>query len=115
MSLIQGGYFFLTGVWPLVDIESFQWVTGPKTDLWLVRTVGLLIAVVGGVLLLAGYRRSDTAEVRLLAIASAAALTFIDVFYVSIDVISPIYLLDAAGEVVLIAGWAVAIARAGKN
>ncbi|HKB37693.1 MAG TPA: hypothetical protein VKD72_14695, partial [Gemmataceae bacterium] len=24
------------GVWPLVNIDTFQLVTGPKTDLWLV-------------------------------------------------------------------------------
>ena len=42
-----------TGIWPLLDIESFQDVTGSKTDLWLVRTVGVLVAVIDGVVLLA--------------------------------------------------------------
>jgi hypothetical protein len=40
----QGVYYLLTGVWPLPSIGSFQRVTGPKTDLWLVRTVGVLVA-----------------------------------------------------------------------
>lgn len=44
---VQGIYFLLTGLWPLVSIESFQWVTGPKTDLWLVYCVGCLVAVIG--------------------------------------------------------------------
>jgi hypothetical protein len=35
----------MTGLWPLVSIGTFQQVTGPKTDLWLVKTVGVLIAV----------------------------------------------------------------------
>ena len=39
----EGVYFFLTGVWPVVHLPSFIAVTGPKRDLWLVRTVGLLI------------------------------------------------------------------------
>lgn len=50
----QGLYFLVTGIWPLVHIKSFQWVTGPKVDLWLVKTVGVLIAVMGAVLTLAG-------------------------------------------------------------
>ena len=40
---IQGVYFALTGIWPLLDLSSFQWVTGPKQDLWLVQTVGAWI------------------------------------------------------------------------
>jgi hypothetical protein len=34
-------------------MPSFLAVTGPKTDLWFVQTVGALIAVVGAALLLA--------------------------------------------------------------
>ena len=29
---VQGAYFLVTGVWPLVSIRSFQAVTGKKTD-----------------------------------------------------------------------------------
>src|SRR5438270_11614006 len=43
LYLVQGVYYLLTGVWPLVSIDTFQMVTGPKTDLWLVQTVGALI------------------------------------------------------------------------
>jgi hypothetical protein len=41
--LIQGIYIFLTAVWGLVDISSFMEVTGPKTDIWLVRTVSICL------------------------------------------------------------------------
>src|SRR5437879_6174180 len=34
--LAQGLYFLLTGLWQLLSISSFQAVTGPKHDLWLV-------------------------------------------------------------------------------
>ena len=43
LLLAEGVYFFLTGLWPVVHLPSFIAVTGPKRDLWLVRTVGLLI------------------------------------------------------------------------
>ena len=108
LSLGQGIYYLVTGIWPLVSIRTFQWVTGPKYDRWLVKTVGVLVAVIGGVLTMAGLRRQTTREIALLAAGSAAGLTAIDVVYVARKRISPIYLLDAVAEVVLIAGWLVA-------
>jgi hypothetical protein len=84
-------------------MASFEAVTGPKTDDWLVRMVGLLAAAIGGTLL-AGARQARAArEVVLLAVASAAAFTGIDVYYVSRGTISPIYLADAIVEVALVA------------
>jgi hypothetical protein len=105
LSIGQGLYFLGTGVWSLVSIETFQRVTGPKTDLWLVKTVGSIVSVIGGVLILAGIRQRITPEVTLLATGSAAALTAIDVVYVSKRRISPIYLLDAVAELLIIAAW----------
>lgn len=105
LAVGQGIYYLITGVWPLLDIETFQMVTGPKRDRWLVKTVGVLISVIGGVLLLAGFRGDETEEMSLLAIGSAAGLAAIDGVYVARQRISPIYLLDAAAEVALIAAW----------
>lgn len=107
VSLVQTLYFLMTGIWPLVDIYTFQLVTGPKTDLWLVRTVGVLITVIAVVLLIATLRRQITLEIRLLAIGSAAGLAGIDIIYVSLGRISPIYLLDAFIELILIVWWVV--------
>lgn len=115
LAMLQGLYYFVTGLWPLVSIRTFQLVTGPKTDNlvsglesdhWLVMTVGVLIAVIGLVLLTAAWRRRVSAEVALLAVASALGLTLIDVIYVSRRVLLPIYLADAAAELILIALWA---------
>jgi len=39
---IQAIYYFATGLWPLVHLQSFLLVTGEKTDLWLVYMVALL-------------------------------------------------------------------------
>src|SRR5436305_6669143 len=71
---VQGLYYLATGVWPLVSMDTFLMVTGPKTDLWLVDTVGVLVGVIGLVLLLAAARRHATAEVVVLALGSALAL-----------------------------------------
>jgi hypothetical protein len=105
LCLAQGTYYFATGVWPLVSIRTFEAVTGPKTDKWLVKTVGVLVAVVGAVLILAGVRGGVTVEVIALAVGSALGLMGIDVWYVARRVIPPIYLLDALAEFVLVGLW----------
>jgi hypothetical protein len=111
LALLQGVFYVLTGVWPLVDIGSFQLVTGPKTDLWLVKTVGVLVCVIGAVLLAAARRRSISDELVLLAMGSALGLAAIDIIYSVSGRISAIYLGDALVEIGLAALWAIAWRR----
>jgi hypothetical protein len=112
---IQGTYFAFTGVWPLISIETFQMVTGPKTDHlvtgdeadhWLVNTVGVLVAANAVVFLAAAWSRRTSIDVAILGICTAMALMAIDVVYVARGVISPVYLVDAVAEGILIALWA---------
>jgi hypothetical protein len=104
IATVQGTYFLTTGLWPIVHLPSFEAVTGPKTEGWLVKTVGLLTAAIGGCLLLAGRRRVAP-EVRWLAVASAAAFGGVDVWYAARRRISPVYLLDAVAQAAVIAAW----------
>ncbi len=106
LSLFQGIYYLLTGLWPLFSIRTFQRVTGPKIDLWLVKTVGVLVAVIAAVLVLAGFRPAVSLEMLVLGGGSAAALAGIDIYYSSKGTISPIYLVDAVVEITLVAAWA---------
>ena len=106
LAVVQGAYYAATGIWPIVSIDSFQRVTGPKRDLWLVKTVGAMIAVCGGVMMMGGLRRSTTPEIMALATGSAAALTAVDINYSVRGVISKIYLADAVVEIGLIGLWA---------
>lgn len=108
LAMSQSAFYVITGIWPILHIGSFQKVTGPKTDLWLVKTAGTLITVLGSVIGLAGYRRRVSPEIALLAVGCAAGLAAIDVVYVAKKRISPIYLLDALAEGGLIALWALA-------
>src|SRR3954468_1606822 len=87
VAAVQGLFYLATGLWPLVHIESFLAVTGPKTDLWLVYTVGVLIAVVGLVLLSAARAGRLTRDLVLLAAGCALALAGIDVVFVAREVI----------------------------
>lgn len=115
LALGQGAYFAATGLWALVDLDSFQAVTGPKTDLWLVKTVGVLVLVIGAVLLLASRRERVGLEITLLGAGSAMALAAIDVVYATRGTISPIYLADAVAEVAIGLAWGVASLRYRKR
>ena len=101
--LAQGAYYLTTGLWPLVSMRSFECVTGPKTDKWLVKTVGVLVATIGGSLLVAARKNKPSAEGQLLAVGSAGSLALIDIVYVAKRRIRPVYLLDALGELALLA------------
>lgn len=108
VAVAQGAYYVATGVWPLLHMRSFLRVTGPKTDLWLVETVGGLVGAIGGALLAAGLRRRVTPEIKLLGMGSAAALAAVEGFYALRGRIPSIYLADAVVEVALGAVWAAA-------
>ena len=111
LAALQGAYFALTGAWALVHIESFMLVTGPKTDVWLVKTVGILVLAIGIALLVAAARERVSLEVAILAIGTAAGLAAIDIVYATTDVIRDVYLLDAAAEALLILAWGAALWR----
>lgn len=111
LAVAQGAFYVATGVWPLLHMRSFEAVTGEKTDDWLVRTVGALIAVAGVTMTVAGLRRRVTPEIALLAAGSAAALAAVDLVYTHKGVIPPVYLLDAVAEAGLIGAWTAAAAR----
>ncbi len=109
VALVQGIYFLVTGVWPLLSMGTFLKVTGPKTDLWLVKTVGLLLAIIGATLIVAQVNAEINTPIAVLAIGSALSLAIIEFVYVAKRVISPIYLADAILELILIVWWLVSI------
>lgn len=105
VAIGQAAYFLATGIWPLLGLRSFERISGPKVDDWLVKTVGVQVGVVGAALALAKKNRRITPEVELLAIGSALGLAAIDIVYTARHRISPVYLLDAAAELGFAAGW----------
>ena len=105
IAAVQGVYFLVTGIWPLVAIDFFQRVTGPKIDLWLVYCVGGLIAVIGATLITSVVRSRISRETAILAVGSALVLAGIDLVFVFRGVLSGIYLVDAAAEVALVVWW----------
>jgi hypothetical protein len=107
VALVQGIYFLVTGIWPILSMRTFLLITGPKTDVWLVKTVGLILATIGAVLIYAQMTATVNPPVIVLAIGAALALMVAEVIYVAKRVISPVYLGDAFVELVLIVWWAI--------
>jgi hypothetical protein len=104
-SAAQGAYYLVTGLWPIVSMRSFEAVTGPKLENWLVKTVGALVTATATAFLAASRRRPVPSEIRILGVSAAAAFIAIDCIYVAKKRISRIYLLDALAELGLILAW----------
>lgn len=105
----QGAYYLGTGVSPFVSRRMFEAVTGPKTEWWLVQTVGALAGVIGATLLAAGARdEPPPAEVVGLAAGSALAFAALDFVHVARGRIAPTYLVDAVAQAALLAGMGAA-------
>jgi hypothetical protein len=102
---VHAAYFITGGLWSVLDRRSFEAISGPKVDYWLVRTVGGLLTAVGAVIAAANRHGRVTPEIRWLAVGTSGVLIAIDLVYVAKRRISPVYLLDAATNLMLIAGW----------
>src|SRR5687768_15295175 len=84
---LQTIYFLITAIWPLADIESFMKVTGPKTDIWLVKTVAVLLLAICINFIITLYLKAYQFPTLLLAICSCILLMCIDVYYALTDII----------------------------
>ena len=104
--LAQGAYYAATGVAPFASRHAFERVTGPKSEWWLVQTVGVIVTAVGGGLLSAAAADRVTPEIVGIAAGSAAGLGAIDVVYAAKGRIAPSYFADAAVQAVLLAALA---------
>ncbi|HET9250832.1 MAG TPA: hypothetical protein VFP58_01795 [Candidatus Eisenbacteria bacterium] len=106
--IAQGLYYIATGAWPIASRTTFESITGPKTDFWLVHMVGALAVAIGATILNGargrGVERKVKREVIFLAAVSAIAFASIDVVYVLNQTIRPIYLGDAAIEALFLLG-----------
>lgn len=99
----QGAYYLVTGLWPVFSPGTFQKMTGPKTDLWLVKTYGIIVAAVGSGFLIASRDGSEGLEMKTLACLVAAAIAAAETYYALRRVISRVYLCDGVLELAFVA------------
>jgi hypothetical protein len=105
ISGIHATYYAVTGIWPIVHLNSFLAVTGPKTDFWLVQFFGALVCVPALALAHTAVSGRVTSPILIVAVSSTVILGVGDVFFVAKGTIGPIYLIDAAMESLLLAAW----------
>ena len=96
---LLGLYYLVGGLWPVVHLRSFFALTGPKREGWLVQTFGLFLAA-SGVSLLANADGGRRAQERM-AVLGSVALAMCDMYFVARRRLGPIYLADAAVELLL--------------
>lgn len=97
--LTQSAYYLITALWPLISIESFMKLTGPKTDLWLVKTVAVLIVAIAITLFVGARGMTVSKEICTLAFLASIGLAIIDMYYSLSGTISAIYLADVLPEI----------------
>lgn len=105
LLLMQSIYYLLTALWPLFHLSGFMEFTGLKTDIWLVKTVAVLVLCISLTFLAEIYLREKSFSIPLLAIFTATGFFAIDLYYTSSNEIDEIYLADAAIQLIFICGW----------
>jgi uncharacterized membrane protein len=105
IGIAQGVYYLVTALWPLFSLRTFIDVTGPKTDVWLVKTVGALLVVIGIVLIVGSNSEKTNANTICLGVLSALVLALIDIHYALRKVVRKIYLGEAVVELIFVFLW----------
>lgn len=103
--LIQLLYYFITAVWPLVHMKSFLDITGDKTDLWLVKTVSVLLLPYCILLLLLSLNSKKNLIIVAAVFLGGLSLAVIDVYYYFSNVIKWVYLIDAFIQTIFLIYW----------
>lgn len=106
IPLIQGIYFFITLVWPVIHIESFMWVTGWKTDIWLVKTVSALLLPYSLICFwIAFNQKSISSLIILTMLTTGLGLATVEIYYYLNGTIRWVYFVDALLQLVFIIWW----------
>jgi hypothetical protein len=92
-----------------------MFVTGYKTDIWLVKTVGALLIPIA--LTLASFLliRGNLMQAILLGSTTAIAFAIIDFYYALNDVVHDIYMADGILQVIFLISWMIIFAEQKQN
>src|SRR5438105_1611245 len=86
-------------------------VTGPKTDIWLVKTVSVLLIPISICLLCALYFKLQPLPVILIAATTSAGLASIDFYYTVNRTIKWVYAIDGVLESIFFFIWIFLLVR----
>ncbi|HEY6974642.1 MAG TPA: hypothetical protein VH396_00040 [Chitinophagaceae bacterium] len=90
-------------------------VTGPKTDIWLVKTVSLLLLSVSLCFITGLLIKTDRRPLIILATACCISLASIDFYYAGKKIISPVYYVDGILQLIFLFVWIIILPRIKKQ
>lgn len=111
LLITQSVYYMVTALWALVHIKSFMLVTGPKTDVWLVKTVSVLLIPLSLVLFMGIFKWANGKILFLLGAGTAMGLATIDFYYTHHDVIPHAYKVDGYMQIIFLVIWTYSFMR----
>jgi hypothetical protein len=112
---VQGFYLIILGLWPIVNIDGFMIYTGQKTDIWLVRTFGAMLACEGLCFIITGILREIAFPMLILAFLNSVLLLFVDMHYNFDNVLGESYLVEALFEMIFIVWWVVVFVKLSRS
>jgi hypothetical protein len=105
VPFVQGTYYLLIGLWPLVALDSLPTASAAADHAWSLPAFGLVVAVVGLWLLTAGRKRNALAEISRLGILVALVVASVDVLLVIHGTAPLVYLADAVIQCAFVLWW----------
>lgn len=107
-ALAQGAYNVFGGLWPLLGMDTFEDVTGEKSEEWLVRTVAGILLFLGGLLLYDGLiRKQIDRGLRLMACGVSGVLAIVALVSSIGGWISWLYFVDGLVHLSFTVAWVV--------
>lgn len=106
LLITHSAYLLFGGGWPLLSLATFEAVTGPKEEDWLVRSVALLLVVAGIILLRQRTAPIERSAVEL-ALGTSLSLGAVAVISAAGGWVSPVYFADGTMHLLFAGAWAV--------
>ncbi|WP_419870855.1 hypothetical protein [Chryseobacterium sp. CT-SW4] len=105
IPLLQGIYYLITSVWPLIHLKSFLEVTGDKTDIWLVKTVAVLLLSYSFLFFYIAFCKRILPIHALIGSICSIGLAIIDLYYYLQGTLKWVYFLDFIIELCFFIYW----------
>jgi hypothetical protein len=90
-------------------------VSGYKTDIWLVKTVSVLLLAISICLLVNACSDKFNFPIVLLSLLVAIGMAYVDFHYSINGTISKIYMADGFVEILFVIGWLVIIIKSRRS
>ncbi len=105
LILAHGGYLCIGGLWPLIHMDSFEAVTGPKVDEFLVRSIALILLLTAAVLFSQLHGKELELSAVIMGMGISLILGSIAIISAALGYIRAVYFLDGALHVLFGIGW----------